>query len=233
MMTRAVPASVVLHAIAFTAMLLWGDRVTTQAAHIPSVIAVRLVEAPVQPAQSAPPAPEVKALPEPVAEPIKPDVVRPPKEVPREKPKEKAKEKPKPVVTPPSTAKGPPKPEAGVKGTTTGMATGLTGPAVSGTDTDFPFAWYLQAVESKVVANWKPRQLGFGQKAVVSCSVHFVINRAGVVSQARLVRNSGLGVYDREALRAVQTTRLPPLPPQYRGSDLGVTFDFNLEPGTQ
>jgi TonB family protein len=84
-----------------------------------------------------------------------------------------------------------------------------------------------------VVANWKPRQLGFGQKAVVSCSVHFVINRAGVVSQARLVRNSGLGVYDREALRAVQTTRLPPLPPQYRGSDLGVTFDFNLEPGTQ
>ena len=56
----------------------------------------------------------------------------------------------------------------------------MTGPAVSGTDSDFPFAWYLQAVESKVVANWKPRQLGFGDRAVVSCSVHFVINRAGV-----------------------------------------------------
>ena len=40
MMTRAVPASVVLHAIAFTAMLLWGDRVTMQEAHMPSVISV-------------------------------------------------------------------------------------------------------------------------------------------------------------------------------------------------
>jgi protein TonB len=232
MMTRAVPASVVLHAMAFAALLLWGDRVTTQAAHVPSVIAVRLVEASVRESQSAPPAPEVKAEPVPEPEPVKPDVVRPPKDVPREKPKEKPKDKPKPAVTPPSTATGPPKPEAGVKGTTTGAA-GLTGPAVSGTDSDFPFAWYLQAVESKVVASWKPRQLGFGDRAIVSCSVHFVINRAGVVSQVRLVRNSGLGVFDREAVRAVQTTRLPPLPPQYRGTDLGVTFDFNLEPGSQ
>ena len=58
------PASVVLHAMAFAALLLWGDRVTTQDAHVPSVIAVRLVEAPTQQAQSAPPAPEVKAQPE-------------------------------------------------------------------------------------------------------------------------------------------------------------------------
>lgn len=233
MMTRAVPASVVLHGVAFAALLLWGDRVTTVAAHVPSVIAVRLVEAPAREAASAPPAPEVKAQPEPDARPVRPDVVRPPKELPRAKPKEKPKDKPKPAAAPPSTATGPLKPEAGVKGTATGAEAGLTGPAVSGTDSDFPFAWYLQAVESKVVANWKPRQLGFGDRAVVSCSVHFVINRAGVVSQVRLVRNSGLGVYDREAVRAVQTTRLPPLPPQYRGSDLGVTFDFNLEPGSQ
>jgi len=44
------------------------------------------------------------------------------------------------------------------------------------------------------------------------------------------VRNSGVGVYDREALRAIQTVRLPPLPPQYAAATLGVTFTFNLEP---
>jgi TonB family protein len=107
------------------------------------------------------------------------------------------------------------------------------GSSVSGTDSDFPFAYYVQAVEGRIVANWHPRQLGFGDRAMVSCSVHFVIGRGGGVSQVRLVRNSGLGVFDREAVRAVQTSRLPPLPPQYRGGDLGVTFDFNLEPGSQ
>ena len=109
----------------------------------------------------------------------------------------------------------------------------MGGTSVSGTDSDFPFAYYVQAVEGRIVANWHPRQLGFGDKAVVSCSVHFVIARNGAISQVRLVRNSGMGVFDREAVRAVQTSRLPPLPPQYRGGDLGVTFDFNLEPGSQ
>jgi TonB family protein len=60
--------------------------------------------------------------------------------------------------------------------------------------------------------------------------VHFRIARNGTVSEVSLVRNSGVGVYDRESLRAVQTTRLPPLPTQYKGSNLGITFIFNLEP---
>jgi TonB family protein len=67
----------------------------------------------------------------------------------------------------------------------------------------------------------------------VSCAVHFRIARNGTVSQVTLVRNSGVGVFDRESLRAVQTTKLPPLPPQYTNPSLGVTFIFNLEPGTR
>ena len=46
MMTRAVPASLALHALAMVALLLWGDRVSTQEVRTPRVIAVRLVEAP-------------------------------------------------------------------------------------------------------------------------------------------------------------------------------------------
>ena len=101
-----------------------------------------------------------------------------------------------------------------------------------GTDSDFPFAWYLSRVEGLIARNWNPRQLGFGKRAVVSCAVHFNIARGGAVSQATLVASSGIGVFDRESLRAVQTTSLPPLPPQYGGSSLGVTFIFNLEPGS-
>jgi TonB family protein len=65
----------------------------------------------------------------------------------------------------------------------------------------------------------------------VACAVHFVIARNGTISQVTLSEGSGVGLYDREALRAVSTTRLPPLPPTYGGSSLGVTFIFNLESG--
>jgi TonB family protein len=103
---------------------------------------------------------------------------------------------------------------------------------VGDTDTDFPFAWYLTRVEGLIARNWSPRQIGFGKRAVVSCAIHFSVARNGTVSQVTLVRNSGVGVFDRESLRAVQTTKLPPLPPQFTGSSLGITFVFNLEPGT-
>ena len=104
------------------------------------------------------------------------------------------------------------------------------GASVQGTDADFPFAWYLSTVQGQITRNWQPRQLGFGKRARVTCAVHFVIGRNGAVGQISLVDASGISVYDREALRAVQATRLPPLPPQYGGSSLGVTFIFNLEP---
>ncbi|MBM4131454.1 TonB family protein [bacterium] len=237
MLARAVPASMVLHALAFAALLLWGDRVTMQPARMPNVIAVRLVEAPrARPRDAAPEVPPDVAQAPVETPPVKPEAPRPPKELPKEKPKETPKErkeapkpaaaKPAPEITAPVTAPATPASQPGADA-------GVTGPAVSGTDNDFPFAHYLKAIESRVVANWQPRQLGFGDRALVSCSVHFVINRAGVVSQVKLVRNSGIGVYDREAVRAVSATRLPPLPPQYRGTDLGVTFDFNLEPGSR
>lgn len=232
MMTRAVPASLALHALAMVALLLWGDRVTTQEAHTPRVISVRLVEAPRTATVAT-----VEAEAPPVSEPEpavrKLDPVRPPKELPVEKPREKPKDKPKPAATVPKPDSGTAKPTAGAPTTSPGAASSVTGPTVSGTDSDFPFAYYLQAIESRIVANWQPRQLNFGARAIVSCSVHFVVSRGGVITHVQLVRNSGLGVYDREALRAVQSTRLPPLPPQYRGNDLGVTFDFNLEPGSQ
>ncbi len=238
-MQRGIPASLALHALAFAGLLLYGSVAGRPQVAEPSVINVRLVEGPRGRAPAA-----AVTVSEPTTTPVepvaKPDAARPPKQLPKEKPK--PKDKPKPAVR--SEGLPGPAPATGKVGGTgspgsTGVGrggaagVGMGGPGVSGTDRDFPFAYYLEAVKGRVIANWNPRQLGFGQRAEVSCSVHFVVNRAGLVTQVKLVRNSGVGVYDREAVRAVQTTRLPPLPPQFRGDDLGVTFDFRLEPGAQ
>ncbi len=237
MMQRGIPVSVALHALAFAGLLLYGSVAERPRISAPNVINVRLVDGPKGRAPAA-------AVREPATKPMepvaRPDVARPPKQLPHEKPK--PKDKPKPAAR--SEGKPGLVPAAGKPGGTgspgaTGSGTGISsgvgpgGPGVSGTDRDFPFAYYLEAVRGRIVANWNPRQLGFGQRAQVSCSVHFVVSRTGQVSQVSLVRNSGVGVYDREALSAVQRTQLPPLPPQFRGNDLGVTFDFKLEPGAQ
>jgi len=46
-----------------------------------------------------------------------------------------------------------------------------------------------------------------------------------------LARSSGIGIFDREAIRAVQSTRLPQLPAEFGSNTLGVTMTFNLESG--
>ena len=106
-----------------------------------------------------------------------------------------------------------------------------SGPAVSGTDVDFPFAWDRHRVEGIIARNWNPRQLGFREGSSRSAVVHFVIGRGGQVSQVELVRPSGVSLFDREALRAVRAGRMPPLPAKFPHSALGVTFVFTLESG--
>ena len=237
MMQRGIPASVALHALAFAGLMFYGSLASRPQVAAPSVINVRLVDGPRGRAPAAAVAEPTTAPAEPVA---RPDAARPPKQLPHEKPK--SKDKPKPAARAvgkpgPIPAAGRPEGTGATGGTNAGAGisagVGVGGPGVSGTDRDFPFAYYLEAVKSRIIAKWNPRQLGFGQKAQISCSVHFVVNRAGLVSQVQLVRNSGVGVYDREAYRAVMDTQLPPLPPQFQGKDLGITFDFRLEPGAQ
>jgi TonB family protein len=158
------------------------------------------------------------------------DPVLPPKEVPKQ---EERKPDPPPEVAPDPVpqqaedeAEAPPEPEDDVPAVQT-----ASGPAVSGTDVDFPFAWYLNSVEGIVARNWKPRQLGFREGSQRSCVVHFMVGRTGQVSQVTLVRSSGVSLFDREALRAVKAARLQPLPAKFPHRALGVTFVFTLESG--
>lgn len=230
-MSRGLPWSVVLHGVILVLVVMFGNRVDRQILQPPRTLNFRMVR----------PEPEVVVTettpedPAPQPEPIRPepDPVLPPKEVPEKSPEREPEPDPVPVREP-----DPPAPESSPADDSTPApdvaqptaAPTLSGPSVAGTDTNFPFAWYLSQIEAKIARNWKPRQLGFAERSQISCAVHFVIARNGAVSQVTLVRNSGVGVYDREALRAVQTARLMPLPPQYGAATLGVTFTFNLEP---
>ena len=230
MLSRGLPVSVLVHAIALVVMVMFGNHVARNPIKPSRSINVKMVRLPEPRTRPAETPPEPVAQPEPQEE-IKPEL--PVKELPKPKVEDSPKVEKKPqekieveepvVETPAET------PTETVKPVAKPM---VSGAQFSDADTNFPFDWYVSRVDGLVWGNFKPRQIGFGKRAVVSCTVHFVIGKSGTVSQVTLVRNSGVGVFDREALRAVQTTKLPPLPPQFTGPSIGVTFIFILEPGT-
>ena len=236
-MVRGLPYSILLHVLGMVLVILYGNFVARNPVQPPQSIPFRMVyESPRQPDRERAATPE-ESPPETVEQETPPDTERPeavpdlpPKEVPEEKPvveddpepeavDSRVKEDPQPRGEDPSDVQEEP-----------GGTAGVTGPAVGAVDSDFPFAWYVQRMESLMAANWNPPQLNFGKRSRYVCQVHFIIARNGLVSGVTLSSSSGVGVFDREALRTAQTTRLPPLPPQYRGSSLGVTFHFTLEP---
>ncbi|MFH2052345.1 MAG: TonB family protein [bacterium] len=244
-MVRGLPYSILLHVLGLVLVILYGNFVARNPVQPPRSIPFRMVyEAPQQPARESATAPE-EAPPETVEQ-EQPDEIRqpevipdlPPKEVPEEKPV--VEKDPEPEVTEPRERKDPepvvedaadrPAEDPAEASDEPAAVAGVTGPAVGSVDSDFPYAWYIQRMESLMAANWNPPQLNFGRRPRYTCQVHFIIARNGMISGVTLASSSGVGVFDREAMRTVQTTRLPPLPPQFAENGLGVTFHFNLEP---
>jgi TonB family protein len=235
-MTRGLPWSVLLHLVALGALAAWGGHVPQPPLEPHRVLKVQLARMPAA-------APQVsQAAPEPEPEPVIPEVeptppsppkeaVLPPKEIPEpveRTPDPPARTEPDPVPVKPDTepaAQPDETPETDAPPVASGPA------SVSKTDVDFPFAWYLNSVEGIVARNWRPRQLGFREGSSRNCMVHFMIGRGGQISQVTLVRSSGVALFDREALRAVKSARLQPLPAKFPHQALGVTFVFTLESG--
>ena len=214
-MSRGLPYSIIIHVLMLALAIFYGNSVTQREIKTPRSIRVRMVELPMAAVQQ----PEAKVItPE--------DTVKPP--VPEKKPE--VKKEPEPVKKEPPLEKAV---DPGAVPAETGAAElpVIAGPSVQGTDVDFPFSWYLAQVQGQIARNWNPRQLGYRSKSVVSCVVHFTINKNGSVSQITLTYPSGVGVFDREALRVVQSARIPPLPPGFASSTLGVSMKFNLESG--
>ena len=228
-MLRGLPISIIVHLLALAWLASWGGQVLQPPLKPQRVLRVQIarmptVEPEISPFVTEPEPAPVRPAPEP------PPVTLPPKEVPRQEQRPEPKPEPtlpRPVAPQPQPQEQPlreiePEP---------GPTLPASGPAVSGTDVDFPFAWYLNRVEGIIARNWNPRQLGFREGTSRTCVIHFMIDRTGQTSQVTLVNSSGVSLFDREALRAVKSGRLPPLPPKFPHRALGVTFVFTLESG--
>jgi protein TonB len=88
---------------------------------------------------------------------------------------------------------------------------------------DFQYSYYIERMIIAVGVNWfKPAQV-----VPVEPVVRFHVERDGTVTDLDIEVSSGLPFVDRAALRAVMAASpLPPLPPEYGGSRLGVHLIF-------
>jgi TonB family protein len=64
---------------------------------------------------------------------------------------------------------------------------------------------------------------------VGSTTMVFTIQRNGVIDATRVEKSSGFAVLDNSAVRALQLTRLPPLPAAFSNPTLTVHLRFDYE----
>jgi TonB family protein len=94
---------------------------------------------------------------------------------------------------------------------------------------------YVEAIRRRIAQNWL--QSSIDPAARASRSIHatatFIINRDGSVKDIRITESSRNASFDNSGLRALYDSNpMPPLPADYSGSSVAVTFDF-LPPGTR
>jgi TolA protein len=107
-------------------------------------------------------------------------------------------------------------------GVTVGAGDG-TGIAVDAAN--FPFGYFLAAIERRVSENWFSAVSEGGTG--LTCVVYFKLMRDGSVSDTRIETSSGNAYFDRAAVRAVKSgAPFPPLPRAFTDAFLGIHFTF-------
>ena len=95
--------------------------------------------------------------------------------------------------------------------------------AVSLSAGDFPFAWYLRQVQSKIGEKWDVHARDGIQPQIV-----FEIARDGKIRGLAVEKSSGNPLYDQAAMRAItEAAPFPPLPDDFKESMLRVHLGFN------
>jgi len=190
--------------------------------------------APPPPAPSKPVQKPQEPIPEPVAKPepvIKPEL----------KPELKPEPKPTPIAKPESKPKPENKPET--KHASAEPAPSMDMPMdlpsdIKSKDMDMPalrtlgdvimdpqLEAYLKTIVRLLYQNFNPpagTEISRGTKS----SVQFQITRNGEINEVVLRSSSGNSIWDRLAVRAVQITKPPPLPPSFTAENLPLIFDF-------
>ncbi len=223
--------SIAAHA-AFLAVLILVSRPRAVTV-LPVALPVRVISpaalggrsvAPARPAPAPTPAPEAPPKKKRVIEKLEEKPVPSAKAMPEPTAKKKKSPTPAPAAAAPS---GPSLelPSAGGSGSATdesGSALGF-GTSVAGFEADFPFTFYVDQMLTLIGGNWLKPEGSESLAAVVG----FQIQRDGRITDVKLLTPSGVGLYDRAAVRAVYAANpLPPLPPEFQGDRLGVHLRF-------
>jgi len=137
-----------------------------------------------------------------------------------------------PVSAPPrSVAEPMPKREAAPPPAPLGQAAGSPqgAGAVTLNVSDFPYAWYIQAIHRKIQEHWEGRAIDGRQPEVT-----FVIGSDGQLRRLEIGKSSGNPVYDQLAMRAVRDANpFPPLPAGFGKPTLTVGLQFIYDPGAR
>src|SRR5262249_39673968 len=89
------------------------------------------------------------------------------------------------------------------------------------------YSWYVQAMVRKISQNWLKGLVDSRVERAPKVFVTFDIQRDGAITNVEIKQSSGIPTLDRSAQRALMATRqLDPLPKDYLGSTVKVTFYF-------
>jgi len=226
---RVVIASSVFHAVVLVLAVLWYVlRPEPEVIKVPVFDMIQMPQAKPQPKPKPKPRPRTQPEPKPQEDleprPVEKKEPDKPKEEPKpkeEKPKEVVKNEPDSV--PEMEMPDLPPVESNMPMPEFSDASPLQ--TVESIYVDPLLQVYFERLIKILMGNFKPPD-GLDIARGSSTRVHFVISRNGKISSIRLKNSSGNGTWDRLSLRAVQISRLPPLPPNYRAPVLPLIFDF-------
>jgi len=105
---------------------------------------------------------------------------------------------------------------------------GNSGTLGIGSDSDFPFQWYLANIHSKISSCWSNPEVVIdkNQSAIVS----FTIIKTGEIINVRVKKSSGNISFDDSALKAIELAKpYPELPIGFNDPQLTINVEFSLE----
>jgi TonB family protein len=173
------------------------------------------------PAKDLPPARSANVLPEREMSQRRAALPRPgDKELPTVVPPPPPRPTPTPAATTPAASPPAPPPPPPPQGQATGSPQGAGTMTLS--VSDFPYAWYIQAVHRKIQERWEGRAIQGRQPEII-----FEIASDGQLRGAKVGKTSGNAAYDQLALRAViEANPFPRLPEGFPKSQLTIGLQF-------
>lgn len=235
-MTYAVLISFVLHLALFTFLLVGGNHGPQNA--YPRIMTVDLVSLPPI-SRGTPSGTETPGLAEATKAKAQTKVEAESKnthlaEIEKQKRQPTKKPKPKPAVAakkdenakkPQDESKqGIPEPDYGLP---EGVDIGSEFGTVQLEGADFETPTYLNILFAKIKNRWDNPFEGVEK---IVCTIYFTILRNGDIVDAAVEQSSGVTAFDQSALRAVLSSKPPPLPLEYSGEQLGIHLQFQYLP---